>query len=86
MLNFDANLIAKKDYTNDNNVDANNDNSDALKVKSLSTSRKRKAFATRSIQSKSLSKTHIEAFNKSITIKKDKCNTCNNNRVCFEFF
>ena len=47
VLNFDIDLIAKKDYTNDNNVDANNDNSDALKVKSLSTSRKRKAFADR---------------------------------------
>jgi len=73
MLNSSANLIAKKDYTNDNNVDANNNNSDALKVKSLLTSHKRKAFAIRSIQLKFLSKTYIEAFNKSITIKKDKC-------------
>jgi len=72
MLNSNANLIAKKDYINDNNVNANNNNSDALKVKSLLTSRKRKAFATRSIQSKSLLKTHIEASNKSITIKKNK--------------
>jgi len=72
MLNFNANFIAKKDYTNDSNVDANNNNNDALKVKSLWTSRKRKAFATRFIQSKSLSKTHIETSNKSITIKKDK--------------
>jgi len=73
MLNSNINFIAKKNYTNDNNVDANNNNSDALKVKSLSTSRKRKAFATRFIQLKSLSKTHMEAFNKFITIKKDKC-------------
>ena len=73
MLNFDANFIAKKDYTNDNNVNANNNNSDALKVKSLLTLHKRKAFATRSIQLKFLSKAHIEAFNKSITIKKDEC-------------
>ncbi len=73
MLNSNVDLIAKKDYTNDNNVNANNNNSDALKVKSLLTSHKRKAFATRSIQSKSLLKTHIEAFNKFITIKKDKC-------------
>ncbi len=35
MLNFNANFIAKKDYTNDSNVDANNNNNDALKVKSL---------------------------------------------------
>jgi len=49
MLNSNANLIAKKDYINDNNVDANNNNSDALKVKLLLTSHKRKAFATRSI-------------------------------------
>ncbi len=49
MLNFDINLIAKKNYTNDNNVDANNNNSDALKVKSLLTLRKRKVFATRFI-------------------------------------
>ena len=73
MLNLNVNLIAKKDYTNDNNVDANNNNNDALKVKSLLTLRKRKAFAIRSIQLKFLSKTHIEAFNKSIIIKKDKC-------------
>jgi len=73
MLNFDANFIAKKDYTNDNNVNANNNNSDALKVKSFLTSHKRKAFTTRSIQSKFLSKTYIEAFNKSITIKKNEC-------------
>ncbi len=73
MLNSNANLILKKEHTNDSNVNANNDNSDALKVKSLSILRKRKAFATRSIQSKSLSKTHIKAFNKFITIKKDKC-------------
>jgi hypothetical protein len=72
MLNSNINLIAKKDYINDNNVDANNNNSDALKVKSLLTSRKRKAFATRSIQLKSLLKTYIEASNKSITIKKNK--------------
>jgi len=49
MLNFDINFIAKKNYINNNNVDANNNNSDALKVKSLLTSYKRKAFATRSI-------------------------------------
>jgi len=49
MLNSNINFIAKKDYINDNNVDANNNNSNALKVKSLLTSRKRKAFATRSI-------------------------------------
>ncbi len=73
MLNFNINFIAKKDYTNNNNVDANNDNNDALKIKSLLTSRKRKAFATRSIQSKFLSKAYIEASNKSIMIKKDKC-------------
>jgi len=73
VLNFDIDLIAKKDYTNDNNVDVNNNNSDALKVKLFLTSHKRRVFATRSIQSKSLSKTHIETFNKSITIKKDKC-------------
>ena len=73
MLNFNANLIAKKDYINDNNVDANNNNNNALKVKLLSTSHKRKAFAIRFIQLKFLSKTYIEAFNKSITIKKDKC-------------
>jgi len=72
MLNSNINLIAKKDYINDNNVDANNNSSDALKVKSLLTSRKRKAFATRSIQSKSLLKTYIEASNKFITIKKNK--------------
>jgi len=47
MLNFNANLIAKKDYINDNNVDANNNNNDALKIKSLLISHKRKAFATR---------------------------------------
>jgi hypothetical protein len=70
MLNFNTNFIAKKDYINDNNVDANNNNSDALKVKSLLTSHKRKAFAIRSIQLKFLSKTHIEAFNKFNTIKK----------------
>ena len=73
MLNFDINLIAKKNYTNDNNVDANNNNSDALKFKSFLTSHKRKVFATRFIQLKFLLKTHIEAFNKSIIIKKDKC-------------
>ena len=73
MLNFDANFIAKEDYINDNNVDANNNNSDALKIKSLSTSHKRKASIIRSIQSKFLSKTHIEASNKFITIKKGKC-------------
>ncbi len=73
MLNSNINFIAKKDYINNNNIDANNNNSDALKIKSLSTSHKRKTFATRSIQSKSLLKTYIEAFNKSITIKKDKC-------------
>ncbi len=73
MLNFDAIFIAKKDYTNNNNVNANNNNNNALKIKSLLTLRKRKAFATRFIQLKSLLKTHIEAFNKSITIKKDKC-------------
>jgi hypothetical protein len=73
MLNFNANFIAKKDYTNNNNVDANNSNSNALKIKLLSTLRKRKAFATRFIQLKSLLKTYIKVFNKSITIKKDKC-------------
>jgi len=73
MLNSNANLIAKKDYINDSNININNNNSNILKVKSLLTSHKRKAFATRFIQSKFLSKTHIEAFNKSITIKKDKC-------------
>jgi len=73
MLNSNANFIAKKNYINDNNVNANNNNSDVLEVKSLSTLRKKKAFAIRSIQSKFLSKTHIEAFNKSITIKKKKC-------------
>jgi len=73
MLNSNANFIAKKNYINNNNVDANNNNNDALKVKSFLISRKRKAFATRSIQLKFLSKTHIEASNKSITIKKDKC-------------
>jgi len=72
MLNSNANFIAKKDYTNDNNIDANNNNSNALKVKLFLTSHKKKAFATRSIQSKSLLKTHIEIFNKFITIKKDK--------------
>jgi len=49
MLNFDSNFIVKKDYINDNNVNANNNNNDALKVKSLLTLHKRKAFATRSI-------------------------------------
>ncbi len=49
MLNSNINFIAKKDYINDNNVDANNNNSNALKVKSLLTLRKRKAFAIRSI-------------------------------------
>ncbi len=73
MLNFDANFIAKEDYINDNNVDANNNNNDALKVKSLSTSHKRKASIIRSIQSKFLLKAHIEASNKFITIKKDEC-------------
>jgi len=73
MLNSNANLIVEKDHINDNNVNANNDNSDALKVKSLLTSHKRKAFAIRSIQSKSLLKTYIETFNKSIIIKKDEC-------------
>jgi len=73
MLNFNINFIAKKDYINDNNVDVNNNNNDALKVKLLLTLRKRKVFAIRSIQLKSLSKTYIEAFNKSIIIKKDKC-------------
>jgi hypothetical protein len=62
MLNSNANFIAKKDYTNDNNIDANNNNSNALKVKLFLTSHKKKAFATRSIQSKSLLKTHIEIF------------------------
>ncbi len=49
MLNFDINLILENKYINNNNVDANNNNSDALKVKSLLTLHKRKAFATRSI-------------------------------------
>jgi hypothetical protein len=44
-----------------------------LKVKSLLILRKRNFFATRFIQLKSLLKTYIEVFNKSITIKKDKC-------------
>jgi len=73
MLNSNTNLIAKKDYINDNNVDVNNNNSDALKVKSFLISHKRKVFATRFIQLKFLLKTHIEAFNKFIIIKKDKC-------------
>jgi len=72
MLNSSVNLIVEKDYTNDSNININNNNSNALKIKLFSTSRKRKAFATRFIQLKILSKTHIEAFNKSITIKKDK--------------
>ena len=49
MLNSNVNFIAKKDYTNDNNVDANNNNSDALKFKSFLTSHKRKTFTTRFI-------------------------------------
>jgi hypothetical protein len=49
MLNSNVNFIAKKDYTNDNNVDANNNNNDTLKIKSFSISHKRKAFATRSM-------------------------------------
>jgi len=49
MLNFNINFIAKKNYINDNNVDANNSNNDALKFKSLLTLRKRKTFAIRSI-------------------------------------
>jgi len=49
MLNFDINFIAKKNYINDNNVDANNSNNNALKFKSLLTLRKRKTFAIRSI-------------------------------------
>ncbi len=73
MLNFNINFIAKKDYINDNNVNANNNNSDALKVKSLLISHKRKVFAIRSIQLKSLLKTHIETFNKFIIIKKNQC-------------
>ena len=72
MLNSNINFIVEKEYTNDSNIDANNNNSDALKVKSLSTSRKRKAFATRSIQLKYLLKTYIKVFNKFIIIKKDK--------------
>jgi hypothetical protein len=72
MLNFNINFIVKKDYTNDNNVNIDNNNNDALKVKSLLTLHKRKAFATRFIQLNFLVKTYIEAFNKSITIKKDK--------------
>ncbi len=72
MLNSNTNFIAKKYYTNNNNIDANNSNSNALKVKLFLTSHKRKAFATCSIQLKFLLKMYIEAFNKSITIKKDK--------------
>ncbi len=49
ILNFDINFIVKKEYINDNNVDANNNNNDMLKVKSFLILRKRKAFATRSI-------------------------------------
>jgi hypothetical protein len=73
MLNSSNNFITKKDYTNDNNVDANNNNNNALKIKSLLTLRKRKIFAICFIQLKSLLKTYIKAFNKFITIKKDKC-------------
>jgi hypothetical protein len=73
VLNSNVNFIAKKDYINNNNVNANNNNNDALKVKSLLISHKRKTFATRFIQLKFLLKTHIEVFNKFITIKKDKC-------------
>jgi hypothetical protein len=73
MLNSNINFIAKKDYINNNNINASNNNSDALKVKLLLISHKRKAFAIRFIQLKSLLKTHIEVFNKSITIKKNKC-------------
>jgi hypothetical protein len=73
MLNSNINLIIKKDYINDSNIDVDNNNNNVLKVKLLSTSRKRKAFAIRSIQLKSLLKTYIKVFNKSITIKKDKC-------------
>ncbi len=73
MLNSNTNFIAKKNYINNNNIDANNSNSNTLKVKLLSTLHKRKAFVTRFIQLKFLLKTHIKAFNKSITIKKDKC-------------
>ncbi len=71
MLNFNIHFIAKKNYINDNNVNANNNNSDALKVKLLLISHKRKVFAICSIQLKSLSKTHIETFNKFIIIKKN---------------
>ena len=49
MLNFDINFIVKKDYINNNNIKASNSNSNALKVKLLSTLRKRKASTTRSI-------------------------------------
>jgi len=72
ILNSSTNLNAKKDNYSDNNFDANNNNDSALDIKLLSTSRKRKAFTIVSIQQKSLSKTYIEAFNKFITIKKDK--------------
>ncbi len=72
MENFDINLIAKKDYINNNNINANNNNSNALKIKSFLTLCKRKTFATCSIQSIFLSKIYIEAFNKSIIIKKNK--------------
>ncbi len=73
MLNSNINFIVEKNYTNDSNVDLNNNNSNALKVKLLLTLHKRKAFATHSIQSKFLSKTYIETSNKFIIIKKDKC-------------
>jgi hypothetical protein len=73
MLNSNTNFIAKKNYINNNNIDANNSNSNTLKVKLLSILHKRKAFVTRFIQLKFLLKTHIKAFNKSITTKKDKC-------------
>jgi len=73
MLNSNANLIAKKNYTNNSNINIDNNNNNILKIKSLSTSRKRKAFAIRFIQLNFLSKIYIEAFNKFITIKKDIC-------------
>jgi len=73
MLNSNTNFIAKKNYINNNNIDANNSNSNTLKVKLLSILHKRKAFVTRFIQLKFLLKTYIKAFNKSITTKKDKC-------------
>jgi len=73
MLNSSTNFIAKKNYTNNSNININNNNNNRLKVKLFLTSRKRKNFATYFIQLKSLSKTYIEAFNKFITIKKNKC-------------